>query len=248
MKRTNSTAIATALFAVILPGVSTASLSTDPIVTVGLLGSYSALEFKERKGTSTEYMPEGGLFVNFGNKMTNPNGLIYQAEISGQYAEKDSQKVKDGQADVDLGWRVAFDPINSIDVLFGAGYKWNRFNPASSKYDIDLTSRTPFAKVTTGFNHQFNTAVLRIEAGVRQVINGDSQLNVHGISNQTLDLQDTTNPFIELSLLFNRQGSLPAVVSLYYNHFNYDFDGQFVLAHLNRQTRDEYGAKIGLVF
>ncbi|CAI8838017.1 OMP_b-brl domain-containing protein [Pseudomonas sp. IT-P253] len=248
MKRTNLTAVVTLLFAGSLPTTSSAAPSTDPLFAFGLLGSYSVLEFTGRKSSNTEHMPEGGLFLNFGNKMTAQTGLIYQAEISGQYSEKKNQKVKDGQADLDVGWRMAFDARNFMDVLLGGGYKWNRFEPDSDKYNIDLTSRTPFAKIAAGYNHQFNTTVLRFEAGIRRSINGDSQLKLHGISSENQDLKDSTNPYIELSFLFNQQGSIPVIASLYYNRFKYDLDGQFAVTDIKKQTREEYGAKLGLAF
>lgn len=248
MKRTNLTAVVTSLLAVTLPTISSAATPTDPVFAVGLLGSYSVLEFKGHRSTDTDHMPEGGLFLNFGNKMTAQSGLVYQAEISGQYSEKQSQKVKDGQADLDLGWRVALNARNFIDVLLGAGYKWNRFEPDSKKYDVDLTSRIPFAKAAAGYNHQFSSSTLRFEAGIRRTLNGDSQLKLHGVSSDTLDLNDTTNPFAELSLLFNQQGSIPLIASLYYNRFKYDLDGQFAVTDLDKQTRDEYGVKLGLVY
>ena len=248
MKRTNLTAVVTSLLAVTVPTLSCAAPPTDPVFAAGLLGSYSVLEFTGHKSKDTDHMPEGGLFLNFGNKMTAQSGLVYQAEISGQYSEKQNQKVKDGQADLDLGWRIALNARNFIDVLLGAGYKWNRFEPNSNKYDIDLTSRIPFAKAAAGYNHQFSTSTLRVEAGIRRALNGDSQLKLHGVSSETLDLKDTTNPFAELSLLFNQQGSIPLIASLYYNRFKYDLDGQFAVTDLDKQTRDEYGVKLGLVY
>lgn len=70
------------------------------------MGSYSELEFTGSGTTSTEHIPEAGLFLNFGNKMTGGAGLVYQAEITGQYSEEKHQRVSDGQADLDLGWRL----------------------------------------------------------------------------------------------------------------------------------------------
>lgn len=248
MKRTNLTAVATTLFATIVPTISNATPSTDPILAFGLLGSYSFIEFTGHRSTSTEHMPEGGLFLGFGNKMTAQNGIVYYAEISGQYSEKHNKRITDGQADVDVGWRLALDERNFIDILLGGGYKWNQLRPDSGKYDIDLTSRTPFAKVSAGYNHQFSTAVLRIETGIRETVNSDSQLKIHGISSENLDLKNTTNPFVELSVLFNQQGPIPVIASLYYNRFNYDLDGQFAVTDFDKQTRNEYGAKLGIAF
>jgi hypothetical protein len=248
MKRTDLAAVATTFLAGTFPAISNATPPTDPVFALGLQGSYSVLEFKGHGTTDNEHMPEGGVFLSFGNKMTARTGLVYHAEISGQYSEKQDQKVKESQVDLDLGWRVALDARNFVDVLIGAGYKWNRFEPDSTKYDVDLTSRTPFAKAAAGYNHSFSTATLRIEAGVRKAINGDSQLKIRGIDSENLDLKNTTNPFVELSLLFNQQGTIPLVATLYYNRFKYDLDGQFKMTDFDKQTRDEYGVKFGLVF
>lgn len=248
MNRRILTAVVTTLFVGIAPTISSAAPLTDPIFAFGLLGSYSVLEFSGQRSTNTEHMPEGGLFLNFGNKMTAQTGFIYHAEVSGQYSEKQNQKVKDGQADLDLGWRFALNSSNFIDFLAGGGYKWNRFQPDSNKYDIDLTNRTSFAKAAVGYNHQFSTTIVRIEAGIRKGINGDAQLKIHGISSESLDLKNNTNPFIELSLLFNPHESIPVIASLYFNRFNYDVNGQFAATHLDKQTRDEYGVKLGIAF
>ncbi|MBN3864193.1 outer membrane beta-barrel protein, partial [Pseudomonas frederiksbergensis] len=239
MKRTNLAAIVTTLLAGTSSTVCSAASATDPVFAFGLQGSYSVLKFTGRRSTATEHMPEGGLFLNFGNKMTAQTGLVYHAEMSGQYSEKQDEKIKDGQVDLDLGWRIALDARNFVDILLGGGYKWNRFQPDFNKYDIDLTSRTPFAKVAAGYNHQFSTTTLRLEAGVRKSINGDSKLKLHGISSETLDLKDTINPFVELSVLFNQQGAIPVIASLYYNRFKYDLDGQFLVTDFDKQTRDE---------
>ncbi|VVO23633.1 hypothetical protein [Pseudomonas fluorescens] len=248
MNRTNLAAVVTTLLAGTAPTISNAALPTEPVFAFGLLGSYSALEFTGRRSTDTEHMPEGGLFLNFGNKMTAQTGLVYHAEISGQYSEKQNQKVKDGQADLDLGWRIALDAFNFVDIVLGGGYKWNRFQPNFKKYDIDLTNRTPFAKAAAGYNHQFSTTTLRFEAGIRKAINGDAKLKIRGINSEKLDLKDSTNPFVELSFLFNQQGAIPVIASLYYNRFKYDLDGQFVVSPFDKQTRDEYGVKLGLAF
>ncbi len=248
MKTTIMVAAVTSALTSALPCISLAATSTDPVVAVGLIGSYSEMEFKGPRSTDTEHIPEGGLFINFGNKLTAQSGLVYQAELSGQYVERQGERVKDAQADLDLGWRMALDDSNFVDVLLGAGYKWNRFHPDYNKYDIDLTSRTPFAKLAIGYNHQFTNATVRLEAGVRKTIDGDSQLEISRVGNDTLDLKDTSNPYAELHLLFNQQGDFPVVATLYYSHFKYDLDGQFLISNFDKQTRNEYGAKLGLVF
>ncbi|MFK3820318.1 hypothetical protein ACI2KG_27620 [Pseudomonas sp. NPDC089407] len=247
MKTALLTAVVAPLLLVALPTVGHAETSTAPLLTLGLQGSYTQLELNGR-GNDTEHMPEGGLFINYGNKMTAKEGPIYHAEASGMYSKKQSQKLKDGQADLDLGWRLAVAERQSLDLLVGAGYKWNRLSPNTSRYDVDLTNRTPFAKLAAGYNYRFNNATLRFEAGIRHVINGDSQLEIHGISSEDVDLNDTSNPFAELSVLFNQHGSVPILASLYFSRYNYELDGQFLMTDSDEQTRDEYGVKVGVSF
>lgn len=146
MKTINLLAVACALVSVTSAPTSTAAVNTEPVIAVGLLGSYSELEFKG-PSNDIERMPEGGVFLNYGNKLTGHAGLVFQAEISGQYSENQGQRVKDLQADLDLGWRLALDASNFLDMLVGAGYKWNRFDPGYNKYDIELTNRTPSPKL-----------------------------------------------------------------------------------------------------
>jgi hypothetical protein len=156
--------------------------------------------------------------------------------------------VKDGQADLDIGGRIALSENNFIDILLGAGYKWNRLQPDTKKYDVDLTSRAPFAKATIGYNHKFSTSTVRLEAGVRQTIQGNSELEYHGVYSEKLDIKDSTNPFVEVSYLFNQAGSIPVIASLYYNRFVYDLEGEFAVTDSTKQTRNEYGAKLGIAF
>lgn len=231
-----------------VPTVCDATSHTAPAFAFGLQGSYTEQEFTGHGKTDTEHMPEGGAFINFGNKMTSTDGFIYQAELSGLYSKHQNQKVKDAQADLDLGWRIALAERHSVDLLVGGGYKWNRLQPNNRKYDIDLTNRTPFAKVALGYNYRFDTATLRFEAGMRKLINGDSQLEIHGISNEKVDLKDGTHPFAEMSLLFNQDGMIPVIASLYYSRFEYELDGQFVMTPTDTQVRDEYGIKLGVSF
>ncbi|NQD76026.1 hypothetical protein [Pseudomonas sp. CM27] len=247
MKRAIFTAVVTPLLFGSIATIAHAATSTGPLLTLGAQGSYTELELNGR-GNDTEHLPEGGVFISYGNKMTAKAGLVYNAEASGMYSKQHNQKLKDGQADLDLGWRLELSERHSLDVLLGGGYKWNRLQPNTSRYDVDLTNRTPFAKIAAGYNYRFNNATLRFEAGIRQVINGDSQLEIHGISSEDVDLKDTSNPFAELSLLFNQNGSVPVLASLYYSRYEYDLDGQFLMTDSDEQTRNEYGVKLGISF
>lgn len=45
-------------------------------------------------------------------------------------------------------------------------------------------------------------------------INGDTQLKIDSIYSERVDLQNRTNPFVEVTFLFNQQGELPIFASL----------------------------------
>ena len=145
------------------PAVVFAAPSTAPISTFGLLGSYNDFKLEGGSESDKDDMPEVGLFYNFGNKLTAESGFIYQAGIQAKYGKKSDNKLKDGQADLDLGWRAALDARNSVDVIVGGGYSWTRYELDSNDYDLELTSKSPFAKAALGYNHQFDDMTLHEE-------------------------------------------------------------------------------------
>jgi len=237
-----------ALALIATPMVAMAAPSTDPISQFGLLGSYNHFKLQGGSQSEKDHLPTGGLFYNFGNKMTAESGFIYQAGVEVKYGKDDDNKLKEGQGDLDLGWRAALDSRNFVDVIVGGGYAWTRYEPDSDDYDVKLTSRSPFAKAAIGFNHQFDAATMRIEAGVRRTIESDTQIHVSGEGTDTVDLKDRTNPYAEVNFLFNQQSSLPIVAGVYYTHTDYKLDGNSALADNIQLKRDEYGAKIGIAF
>nr|WP_191486412.1 outer membrane beta-barrel protein [Pseudomonas sp. FEN] len=228
--------------------VAMAAASTDPISQFGLLGSYNNQKLQGSSHPEKNHVPEAGLFYNFGNKMTAEAGLIYQAGVEVKYGKRNDNTLKEGQGDLDLGWRMALDAHNSVDVIVGGGYSWTRYEPDSSQYDVKLTGRSPFAKAALGYSHQFDAATMRIEAGVRRTIGSDARIDVRGDGSDTVDLKDRTNPYAEVNFLFNRQGALPIVAGAYYTHTDYKLDRDSDLADNTELKRDEFGAKIGIAF
>ena len=122
-----------------------AAPSTDPLFTIGLLGSYSDFKFEGGRESDKEHMGQGGVFANFGNKMTAESGFIYQIGGEAKYSKKNDNKLKEAQADLDLGWRTALDARNFVDVIVGGGYGWTRFEPEINDLDTKLTLKSPFA-------------------------------------------------------------------------------------------------------
>jgi len=230
------------------PAVVFAAPSTDPISPFGILGSYNDFKLEGGSESDKDHMPEAGLFYNFGNKLTAESGFIYQAGVEAKYGEKSDNKLKEGQADLDLGWRAALDARNFVDVIVGGGYSWTRYELDSNDYDMELTNKSPFAKAALGYNHQFDDMTLRFEAGARRTLDGRTKLKVDGVGSDTVDLKDRTNPYAEVSLLMNQKGDLPVMAGLYYTRTEYKLDGDSEVADNTRLKRDEYGVKVGIAF
>ncbi|MBA1429696.1 MULTISPECIES: outer membrane beta-barrel protein [Pseudomonas fluorescens group] len=230
------------------PTVTLAAPSTDPISTFGILGSYNDFKLEGGSESDKDHMPEAGLFYNFGNKLTAESGFIYQAGIEAKYGEKSDNKLKEGQADLDLGWRAALDARNFVDVIVGGGYTWTRYEPDTNGYDLKLTNKSPFAKAALGYNHQFDDMTLRVEAGARHTIDGRAKLKVDGVGSDSVDLKDRTNPYAEVSLLMNQKGNLPVMAGLYYTRTEYKLDDDSYVADNTKLKRDEYGFKVGIAF
>lgn len=230
------------------PAVVFAAPSTDPISTFGILGSYNDFKLEGGSESDKDHMPEAGLFYNFGNKLTAESGFIYQAGVEAKYGEKSDNTLKEGQADLDLGWRAALDARNFVDVIVGGGYSWTRYELDSNDYDMELTNKSPFAKAALGYNHQFDDMTLRFEAGARRTLDGRTKLKVDGVGSDTVDLKDRTNPYAEVSLLMNQKGDLPVMAGLYYTRTEYKLDDDSEVADNTRLKRDEYGVKVGIAF
>ncbi|MBD8190263.1 outer membrane beta-barrel protein [Pseudomonas fluorescens] len=230
------------------PAVVFAAPSTDPISTFGLLGSYNDFKLEGGSQSDKDHMPEAGLFYNFGNKLTAESGFIYQAGIEAKYGKKSDNKLKEGQADLDLGWRAALDARNFVDVIVGGGYSWTRYELDSNDNDLELTNKSPFAKAALGYNHQFDDMTLRVEAGARRTLDGRTRIKVDGFGSDTVDLKDRTNPYAEVSLLMNQKGDLPVMAGLYYTRTEYKLDADSEVADNTRLKRDEYGVKVGIAF
>ena len=225
-----------------------AAPSTDPLFTIGLLGSYTDFKFEGGSRSEKEHMGQGGVFANFGNKMTAESGFIYQIGGEAKYSKKNDNKLKEAQADLDLGWRAALDARNFVDVIVGGGYSWTRLEPELNDLDTKLTYKSPFAKAALGYNHQFDTSTLRVEVGARQTIDGRARLKVEHFGSDSVDMKDRTNPYAEVSLLMNQQGDMPIQAGLYYTRTEYKIDEDSPVVDNNRLKRDEFGVKVGMAF
>ena len=225
-----------------------AAPSTDPLFTIGLLGSYTDFKFEGGSRSEKEHMGQGGVFANFGNKMTAESGFIYQIGGEAKYSKKNDNKLKEAQADLVLGWRAALDARNFVDVIVGGGYSWTRLEPELNDLDTKLTYKSPFAKAALGYNHQFDTSTLRVEVGARQTIDGRARLKVEHFGSDSVDMKDRTNPYAEVSLLMNQQGDMPIQAGVYYTRTEYKIDEDSPVVDNTKLKRDEFGVKVGMAF
>lgn len=128
-----------------------AQSATGPISNFGVIGSHNQYKLTVNDESDKERLNQGGLYYNFGNKMTGQEGFIYQAGIEGQYREKDDVEYMSARADIDLGLRAALSTNNYVDVIVGGGYDWGRIEQDDVDFglfeeDVKLTTRSPFAK------------------------------------------------------------------------------------------------------
>ena len=230
------------------PLLAIAATSTDPISQFGILGAYNNFTLSGAGQSVDGSLPEAGLFYNFGNKMTAEAGFIYQAGLDLKSGKDSGDKLRDLQGDLDLGWRMALGERDSLDVIGGGGYARSRYTTQIDRYDIGLGGSSPFFKAAMGYTHRFDAATLRLEAGVRRTTEGDFKLKVNGVDVVTVDLKNRTNPYAEANVLFNTQGSLPIITGVYYSQTGYQLNINNSLVRRFELQRDEFGAKVGIVF
>lgn len=242
----------TAVLAMCLAGTQAfAQTVTGPISNFGVIGSHNQYKLTIDGESDKERLNQGGLYYNFGNKLTGQEGFIYQIGIEGQYREKDDVEYLSARADLDLGLRAALSSNNYIDLIVGGGYDWGRIEQDDVGLfdeDVELTTRSPFAKAGVGYNYLTPDYTVRLEVGARYSIEAESKLKVAGESD-TVDLKDKVNPYGELSVLWNKGiNNMPISTSLYYTQTRYELDSNSVFAENSKLKKEEIGLKVGLAF
>lgn len=242
----------TAVLAMCLAGTQAfAQTATGPISNFGVIGSHNQYKLTIDGESDKERLNQGGLYYNFGNKLTGQEGFIYQIGIEGQYREKDDVEYLSARADLDLGLRAALSSNNYIDLIVGGGYDWGRIEQDDVGLfdeDVELTTRSPFAKAGVGYNYLTPDYTVRLEVGARYSIEAESKLKVAGESD-TVDLKDKVNPYGELSVLWNKGiNNMPISTSLYYTQTRYELDSNSVFAENSKLKKEEIGLKVGLAF
>lgn len=242
----------TAVLAMCLAGTQAfAQTATGPISNFGVIGSHNQYKLTIDGESDKERLNQGGLYYNFGNKLTGQEGFIYQIGIEGQYREKDDVEYLSARADLDLGLRAALSSNNYIDLIVGGGYDWGRIEQDDVGLfdeDVELTTRSPFAKAGVGYNYLTPDYTVRLEVGARYSIEAESKLKAAGESD-TVDLKDKANPYGELSVLWNKGiNNMPISTSLYYTQTRYELDSNSVFADNSKLKKEEIGLKVGLAF
>ena len=244
----------TAALALCLAGTHAfAQSATGPISNLGVIGSHNQYKLTVDGESDKERLNQGGVYYNFGNKLTGQEGFIYQFGAEGQYRDKDDVEFLSARADLDLGLRAALSSNNYVDVLVGGGYDWGRIEQDDVRFgpfeeDIKLTTRSPFAKAGVGYNYLAPGYTVRLEVGARYSIEADSKLEVGGESD-TVDLKEKVNPYGELSVLWNKGiNNRPISTSLYYTQTRYELDSSRTIAENSKLKQEQVGVKVGLAF
>lgn len=231
----------------ICAGAASAQSVTDPAHSFGVSASHSQYKVDVGFDDDKDRINKGGLFYNWGNKLTGAEGFIYQIGADAQYGEEGHSEVKSGRIELDLGARAALSTNNYIDFVVGAGYDWDRFEydglyVNGSKTRVRLDNKTPQVKAGLGYNYLNNNFTARLEAGTRYSLDGRSKVKV-GQFNDTVDMEDKFSPYAELSVLWNKGiRNIPVITSLYFEQTRSEMKGSSD-AELKQ---DEFGLRVGL--
>jgi hypothetical protein len=226
---------------------------TDPISTLGIIASYNQYTLEVDDDREKGQLGLGGLFYTFGNKLTGEEGVIYQIGVEGQYNEKGKSSYKSAKAELDFGARAALSSNNYLDIVLGGGYDWGRqkrdeVSIGFFEEDVQLTTRSPFAKAGLGYNYMTPNYTMRLEVGARYSINARSKLEI-GDAGESVDLRDKVNPYGELSFLWNKGiNNMPVSASLYYTQIRYQIDSGSTVADKTELKHEQVGLRVGLAF
>lgn len=224
--------------------------AAEPVSNIGITGSHNTYKLSSKIDALDNHkkrMAKGGLYYNFGTKMTGEEGPIFQAGIEAKYGKKDDVKDKEAQADLDVGYRLQLDDRNYVDGLVGAGYQYNHFDDKKGQ-DIRLTNKSPFAKAGVGFNHKGDTVLTRVEVGTRYNIKAKSTIKVESVGSETVDLKNKYSPYAELNFMWDKgYNDLPLTAGVYYTQHNYELKDKYNVGD-TKLKNDEIGLKLGMIF
>lgn len=250
--RLSTTLIKASTLGLVLSPMYAMALDERPVSNLGIIGAYNDYEWNSDNPDvdgRDENVGKGGLFYNFGNKMTGGPGFIYQIGVDARYGERNDDKIKEARADLDLGMRMPLTNNSNVDVLIGAGYDWSRYEmDDTATGDIEVSNKSPFAKAALGWQHRGDTLTTRLEIGTRYSIEGETKVKLVDVGSETVDLRDKFNPYAELNFLWDRGFGVPVTAGLYYTQTNYELKNDDVLASNTELESNEFGVKLGVVF
>ena len=224
--------------------------AAEPVSNIGLMGSISRYDVSTDTPTvnnNKQRMPKGGIYYNYGNKMTGKQGLVYQAGAEAQYGKRGDVKERQLQVELDLGYR--FDVGNSLylDGIAGAGYQHNKFDDKKG-VDLTVTNKSPFVKAAVGLNHEGNTLLSRLEIGTRYNIEAESRIKAENSRSATADLKGKYSPYAELNFMWDKgYNNMPLTAGVYYMQNNYQLKDRHAYAK-TKLKNEEIGLKVGLAF
>lgn len=230
---------------------STYVMAADPVSNLGIIVAADKYEMNSDNDDvdgRDETVGKGGIFYNYGNKMTGGPGTIYQIGIEARYGEKNDDEVKDATAEADLGLRMPLTDNSNFDMLVGVGYDWTRWETQDGNNDVETSNKSPFAKAALGWHHQGNTVTTRLEIGTRYSIEGEGKVKLVGYGSETVDLKNKFNPYAELNFLWDQGQGFPFTAGLYYTQTNYELDDDYELANNTELESNEFGVKLGVLF
>ena len=222
---------------------------SDPAHSVGLSATHNQYKFESPDDSSKERVNQGGVFYNWGNKLTGEQGFIYQIGGEAQYGEKGDTEVKSARIELDVGARAALSANNYVDVVVGVGYDWDRYEydgyrVLGAKERLYVDSKTPQAKAAVGYNYLNRNVTARLEAGARYSIDGRTKLEFAGFD-ERVDMKDKANPYAELTVLWNKGiYNRPVTTALYYEQTRHELKG----GADSKLKQEEVGLKVGLQF
>ena len=233
MKTKLLTAVAVACSATAVPAFAQSVIELGAVTTVGASSAHDKV-VTERIHKPTTY----GMFVDHGNKMTAPSGVIYSFGADFNRGKVDGLKYSNIGIYGQVGYRVSVADNVSVDALGGLGHSKFIF-----KTNIgDGIYKTPSVKAGIGANYfASQDTSLRAEAGY--AYNFDGTLNDKSL-NKNYDLKGAGNPYVELSIL-NTSTGLPIFASIYHTKSTYKFDYKESTA---KDSQSITGLKIGLAF
>ena len=229
----------------------TYAMAADAVSNLGIIVAADKYEMNSDNNNvdgRDETVGKGGVFYNYGNKMTGGPGTIFQVGIDAKYGERNDSEVKDARAEADLGMRMPLSDNSNFDMLVGVGYDWTRFELERGNADAELSNKSPFAKAALGWHHQGDTVTTRLEVGTRYSIEGEGKVKLAGVGSETADLENKFNPYAELNFLWDRGQGFPFTAGVYYTQTNYELKDDRMLADNTELESNEFGVKLGVLF